>query len=129
VPSLPSEAFPPSEAAVPAPRHLFRDADVQRPPVTSPACRHAVHRDPCPLALSFPLPHLSLRLPVRASQVWFRRASRLSSANGSVAKPAVARRPRPVLPWACSNPPPALPRTARLSKDPRERQRPQLPAP
>jgi len=72
-------------------------------PATSPTCRHVVHRCPCPRALSFPLPETSPRLPARACPVQFRRASRPSSANGSVARPAVARRPRPVLPWACSD--------------------------
>jgi len=67
---------------------------------TSPACCHAVHRDPCPLTLSLPSPGPSPRLPARACQDRFGRASRPSSANGPVATPAVSRRLRPVLPWA-----------------------------
>lgn len=95
----------------------------------SPACRHAVHRHPCPLTLSFPSPLPSLRSPVRASVVQFRRASRPSSMNGSVASPAVSRRTHPVLPWVCSGTP--FPRAASDAKNrnPRERQRPLLPTP
>jgi hypothetical protein len=85
VPSLPFEAFPPSEAPPLVLLPPLREGGESGSRGTSPPCCHDVHRTSCPLALSFPLPSLSLRLPARARWFRFRRASRLSSADGSVA--------------------------------------------
>jgi len=96
---------------------------------TSPARCRAVHRPPCPLTLSLPLPDPSPRSPARVCPVQFARASRPSSTTGSVAESRVAHRCRPVLPWACSETSSPFPRTGSAPKRPRERQRPPIPAP
>jgi hypothetical protein len=100
--SLPSEAFPPSEAA-PSSRVLHANVGSSRflRGAASPPCCHDVHRCPCLLTLSLASPNPRRRLPDGSCPDQLGRATRPSSANGSVARPAVARRPCPVLPWAC----------------------------
>jgi len=70
MPSLPFEAFPPSEAACLPPSRTTRERavpDDRRPAwPASRACRHAGHRRPCLLALSFPSPRTHARGRPRA---------------------------------------------------------------
>lgn len=67
--ALPFEAFPPLAA-----------------PLASPACRHAVHREPCLLALLLPSPPPPAAVACSGlAEVGSGRASRPSSTNGSVA--------------------------------------------
>ena len=96
---------------------------------TSPARCRTVHRSPCPLALSFPLPDPSPRSPARVCPVQFRRASRPSSTTGSVAPSTVARRYRPVLPWACPGSPLTLPANGKRNEVPGGTSKTAIPTP
>jgi hypothetical protein len=91
---LPFEAFPPPTAA-----QIQRRISVsERARVTgSTVSDRSVHREPCPLVLP--------------------RTSRPCSIVGSVARPAVASRSSPVLPWAC----PIRPVAVLFASPPRER--------